>query len=113
MITGVPREVGEEEIRERMDTRGGPRVGKVTRMKRGQQKEISETVVVEFEGEILPTGVFMGHMCFFVRAFIPLPLRCFNCQASGHTAQGCKGKRRCPRCAGEHKFGECPEDAQP
>ena len=41
---------------------------------------------------------------------MPKPARCYKCQAFGHTHLGCKIKGEyCPRCAGQHKFENCPQ----
>ncbi|GBN76899.1 hypothetical protein AVEN_11238-1 [Araneus ventricosus] len=34
-----------------------------------------------------------------VRAYIPNPLRCFNCQRFGHSKLPCRGTLTCARCA--------------
>ena len=43
-----------------------------------------------------------------VRPYHAEPIRCFNCNAYGHTAIKCAKKQpKCSKCAGEHKFSEC------
>lgn len=51
-------------------------------------------------------------MSFVVRLYIPPPLRCYRCQRYGHIAAVCKGKQRCPKCGGDHRFENCEENAQ-
>lgn len=69
-------------------------------------------VLVEFVGEVIPDRVYLGCMCYYVRAYIPKPMRCFKCQKFGHIARFCKEKRRCARCTGDHEYGDCPAGVQ-
>jgi len=72
----------------------------------------SLSVLLTFEEERLPEKVFIGYMSYDVRMYIPPPLRCFKCQRYGHVAAACKGKIRCSKCGGEHKYDECEEGAR-
>lgn len=38
--------------------------------------------------------------------------RCFNCSEYGHKAAACTKPSCCPKCSGDHKIGECKEDAE-
>ena len=52
-----------------------------------------------------PTHIFFGKARSPVWEFIQAPLRCFHCQQYGHGAHwkgGCKQKKVCKRCGGEH-----------
>lgn len=77
------------------------------RMTRGVGKQESETVLAEFEWRALPNELYFGFVRYRVREYMPKPMRCFNCQEFGHVANMCK--RKCPRCGGEHGYGECEE----
>lgn len=55
----------------------------------------SEGILIHFEGGNLPRQVFLGLISYSVRAYVPKPLRSFNCQKFGHLAKKCKEKRRC------------------
>lgn len=112
VITGVPLSVKLEELKSNLDGRGKAIIS-VKRMTRGSDRVECETVLVEFEGEVLPDRAYLGFMCYFVRAYIPRPLRCFKCQKFGHIANGCKERRRCARCGGDHGYGECGVGVQP
>lgn len=67
----------------------------------------SEHVVLEFEEEMLPKNVTLGFLSSSVREYVPKPMRCYNCQRFGHTANACKGRRRCARCGEDHEYGHC------
>lgn len=73
----------------------------------------SESILIHFEEDDLPRTVFLGFISYTVRAYIPKPLRCFNCQRLGHMAKNCKEKRRCARCGGDHEYGKCGNGVQP
>ena len=111
VITGIPVSISEEEIKDNMKR---AKVSKVQRMKTNRDgiKSDSLSVLITFEGEKLPEKVYLGYMCYDVRAYVPPPLRCFKCQKFGHIAAVCKGKKRCSRCGGEHDYGECEEGAK-
>lgn len=106
VISGVALGVEEQELKENLVARG-INILNIKRMTKGPDRIASETVLVEFEGERIPDRVFLGFMCFYVRAYIPKPMRCFKCQTFGHIAKVCKEKRRCPRCTGDHDYEEC------
>ena len=43
-----------------------------------------------------------------VSVYIPLPIRCGNCQKYGHRTDQCKrDKPRCPRCTEAHDYSAC------
>jgi hypothetical protein len=65
-------------------------------------------IVLTFYEE-LPTRVQIGWISCRVREFIPDPLRCFRCQAYGHTGKSCRGREKCSLCAGEHEWRGCPQ----
>jgi len=45
--------------------------------------------------------------------FVSKPMRCFNCQRFGHTANNCKRQKRCARCGGDHDNGQCGSGISP
>ena len=106
VITGISLDIEEQEIKENLVAKG-IEVISIKRMTRGPEKEMSESVLVELKGEVLPDRVFLGFLCFYVWAYIPKPMRCFQCQRFGHIAKICKEKRRCAKCSGDHEYGKC------
>ena len=42
--------------------------------------------------------IVAGYLKVKVDLFVPNPLRCFNCNKSGHTSQRCKTTAKCQRC---------------
>lgn len=108
VITGIPVNVTEEQIRDNVT---GAKVLEVKRLKttRNGEKCNSLSVMIKFDEAKLPSKLYIGYMSYEVRPYIPPPLRCFKCQRYGHVAAVCKGKQRCGRCSGEHEYGKCGE----
>jgi len=71
-------------------------------------KEPTTTVILTFNNTNPPKQVFIGFKQFNTKPYIPKPQRCFNCQLFGHSANTCRGKTTCARCAKNHKTEECP-----
>lgn len=111
VIFGIP--VGEDLEKLKLSIRGG----EVSRVKRllktidGEKVE-SQSILLEFQEDVLPERIRVGCMSFTVRAYIPPPIRCYKCQRYGHISAICKGKQRCPKCGGEHRYEECRENVQ-
>ncbi|KAL0973670.1 hypothetical protein UPYG_G00209270 [Umbra pygmaea] len=105
VVTGVPEDISMEEFVEVVS--GGDVVGarRLGSRALGLDK-VSPTVLLEFGGP-LPRRVYSGCLSFYVREYVPSPLRCFNCQRMGHVAAVCRGQGRCGRCGGAHEYGKC------
>ncbi|XP_013856338.1 uncharacterized protein LOC106512216 [Austrofundulus limnaeus] len=111
VITGFTLEEALERLKKNIQG------GEVRRLKRLQkhvngEKIESLSILLEFQGEVLPDKVKIGFMSFSVRPYVPPPLRCFKCQRYGHIAAVCKGKQRCAKCGGDHRYDECGVDVQ-
>ena len=62
-----------------------------------------------------PNFIRLGRLQVEVEEFISPPLRCFRCQTYGHGSSwndGCKEKKVCKRCGGEHDNRYKDEDGQ-
>ena len=73
-------------------------------------KKLTPTsAMVYFLREELPTEVVLGWDSVPVRPYIPLPTRCYRCQAYGHQAWKCKAQEEvCSSCAGVgHSYRNC------
>ena len=70
-------------------------------------KEPSLSVKINFNGQELPTRVYIGSISFKVRRYNLPPLRCFKCQMFGHMANGCTREERCNICSGNHNMRDC------
>lgn len=112
VIWGIPLEMSIDEIK--ANIKGGKikEAKRLTVFKEGVRRETG-SILLEFEGEYLPSKVYLGYIAYSVREYIPKPLRCFKCQRFGHTAAVCKGKVRCPRCGEDHEYDKCGKKMQP
>ncbi|XP_061757477.1 uncharacterized protein LOC133553371 [Nerophis ophidion] len=111
VVTGIPRGENLDDLKR--EIKGGT----VTTMKRmmafrNGEKTESESVLVQFAEEVLPERIMIGYLSFYVRAYVPPPVRCFKCQRYGHITSVCHAKMRCGRCGGEHEYGQCGENEQ-
>ncbi|XP_061909386.1 uncharacterized protein LOC133653724 isoform X2 [Entelurus aequoreus] len=109
VVTGIPRGENLEELKRQI--KGGT-VKMLTRMMayRNGEKMESESVLVQFVEEVLPQRIMIGFLSFYVRAYVPPPVRCFKCQRYGHIASVCHAKLRCGMCGGEHEYGQCGDN---
>lgn len=109
VISGIPVEEDLEKLKWCIQG------GKVSRVKRLLQtvngdRVSSFSVLLEFEGTVLPDRVKIWCMSFPVRVFVPPPLRCYKWQRYGHIAVVCKEKQKCLKCGGEHRFEKCGDN---
>lgn len=69
------------------------------------------TLLVTFEGVILPRKIQISYISFPVSPYIAKVTNCFKCLMYGHTERQCKGKRRCGSCAETHttdvEYNDC------
>lgn len=77
-----------EEILNELKPQG---VIEVKRMKSRRDGELKDTasLILTFNRATLPDKIRAAMYSLPVRAYIPLPMRCFNCQLFGHTASRC------------------------
>ncbi|XP_064611699.1 uncharacterized protein LOC135475697 [Liolophura sinensis] len=80
---------------------------KVERLYKGRVKMKTKCMLLHFDLEDIPTEICLGYEIFEVKPYVPRVLRCYKCQGYGHISSSCRGKQRCPRCAGEHEFEQC------
>ena len=106
------KDVEEGEILEELKDQGVHNVRRLQRRENGKAVP-SDTLVLSFSQEELPSKVRVAWRPARVRPYIPEPVRCYNCQAYGHIASFCRGKERCARCSSlGHKSAAC-EAAKP
>ena len=89
------RECSEQEIVEELQPQKVVAAKKIE-IKRNNEKILTNTIQLTFSTSELPKAISVGYLMVEVSPFIPNPLRCFRCQAFGHTKFTCK---RTPMCA--------------
>ena len=104
IIFGVSVEIENEEILLETNAIEARRITKIIDGHRVEQ----ENTILTFHGTDLPYHVNIGFIKYKVKAYIPLPFRCSNCQRFGHRNSECYRQVCCPRCSGSHLFQNCP-----
>lgn len=114
LIRGVPAEWSEEEIKNNISVPIG--CGEVIKIRRLNFKSIvdgkitwkpSQTVVLTFDGQILPKRIFMCYNALNVELYTYPTIQCFNCCRYGHTKVQCRSKPRCYKCGQNHTGDSC------
>ena len=61
-------------------------------------------IKITFQGAVVPSTLkkINSEVYILVEHYQPIPLRCFQCQGFGHTANTCNLKAKYARCAGNH-----------
>ena len=65
---------------------------------KNNEKISTKHIILTFASTRLPRSLKAGYLECPIRAYIPNPLRCFNCQRFGHSKTSCRGKTTCARC---------------
>lgn len=103
-------EMEEGEILSNLKSQGVIAVKKFT-FKRGGREVRHSTLMLTFGVPKLPERLWVGFCWARVTPFIPLPLRCFQCQRYGHGRSACKNKPVCVKCGEpEHGTNACSKD---
>ncbi|XP_047985544.1 uncharacterized protein LOC125225743 [Leguminivora glycinivorella] len=67
----------------------------------------SETVVLTFDGQILPDKVFLFSCALDVVQYYFPTVQCFKCCRFGHVRAQCRSRPRCSKCAQPHEGSTC------
>jgi hypothetical protein len=106
VVLGVPLDMDPEVIVKAADAVTGKRLKK----KLNGQLIDTTCVLLEYDDTAKITEyVYVMWRRFSVRPYHAEPIRCYVCQGLGHTSKKCvKEQPTCSKCAGEHKFSDCP-----
>lgn len=114
IVRDVPVDWTEEEIVENIRVPSG--CGNVIKARRMNRKVVSsdgsewkptQTVVLTFDGQILPKRVYCFYTALTVERYTYPTVQCFNCCRFGHTRTLCRSKPRCFRCGQDHPGDGC------
>lgn len=106
IIFGVPCNISIDEIKEECECLEARRLEKKS-LDPMEPRQATSPVVLTYSVSP-PLTVYIGLQRYKTKVFIPNPIRCFKCQRFGHVATSCRSNIRCPRCAQEHDFANCP-----
>lgn len=114
LVRGIPAEWTEQDIIENISVPAG--CGKVLKVRRLNHRvpvngsvtwQPSETIVITFDGQILPKKVFSCYNSLPVDLYIFPTIQCFNCCKFGHTKTNCRSKPKCFKCGQMHAGHTC------
>lgn len=114
IVKGVPVEWSLEEVMSNVSVPLG--TGKVIKVRRLNYKTMvdgsavwkpSQTVVLTFDGQVLPKRIFMCYNALPVDLYIFPTIQCFNCCRYGHTKTQCRSKPCCYKCGQGHSGSTC------
>ena len=99
-------DMSEVEIRNELRDQGVVGVNRVTLKKEGEVIP-TKNLFMTFGSPDLPKEITVGYLKVKVALFVPNPMRCFNCNKSGHTSQRWKVAAKCPVCEKDKHEGRC------
>lgn len=114
LVRGVPADWDLDEIKENISVPVG--CGEIIKTRRLNYKVMvdgsptwkpSQTVVLTFDGQVLPKRVFMCYNSLPVELYTYPTIQCYNCCRYGHTKNQCRSKPRCYKCGFSHTGSSC------
>jgi hypothetical protein len=117
LVRGVPTDWSEEEILKNMTVPIG--CGNIIKVRRLKRKQLNnekneyipiQTVVLTFDGQVLPKRVFLFYNSLPVDLYIFPTIQCFNCCRYGHIKSQCRSTPKCFRCGQGHAGDSCSVD---
>lgn len=114
IVRGVPAEWSDEEVKENISVPiGCGPILKIRRLKRKitinghTELKTTESVVLTFDGQVLPKRIFMCFTSLLVDLYIYPTVQCYNCCRFGHVKVQCRSQPRCFRCGQGHSGDSC------
>lgn len=114
LVRGVPAEWSLDEVKENISVPVG--CGEVLKIRRLNFKTFidgsptwkpSQTVVLTFDGQVLPKRIFICYNALTVDLYIFPTIQCYNCCRYGHTKLNCRSKPCCYKCGQDHSGESC------
>ena len=99
-------DMSEVEIRDELKDQVVVGVNRVTLKKEGKVIP-TNTLFLTFGSPDVPKEITVGYLKVKVALFVPIPMRCFNCNKFGHTNQRCKVSAKRPDCGKDKHEGRC------
>ncbi|XP_053616680.1 uncharacterized protein LOC128678848 [Plodia interpunctella] len=114
LVKGIPVEWTHEDIKMNLQIPDG--YGPIVKSRRLSRRTVNsdsvswtptQSVVLTFDGQALPSRVYSFFSSIPVEQYIFPTIQCFNCCRFGHTRNNCRSKPRCSKCSGEHSGLSC------
>jgi hypothetical protein len=114
VIKGVPTDLSDDEVQAAIKVPIG--CGSVIKIRRIKRKitvnNISQfidtgTIIITFDGQILPTRVYMWYTSLPVDLYIYPTVQCYNCCRFGHVKNQCRSLPKCYKCGQGHSGDNC------
>lgn len=114
LVRGIPTDMSEIEIMR--EAQVPKQCGPILKVRRLNFKSVadgtvtwkpSETVVLTFDGQVLPPKIFLCYNAFSVEQYILPTIQCFKCCRYGHTKLQCRSSPACFKCAEAHLGESC------
>lgn len=104
ILKGVDLDFSEDEIFQNIDARNFNVVG-VQRLNRrvpnpdsGPKYVPSTSIKLMFEGQSIPSYIYLFHVRGEIEPFMQVVTQCFKCLKFGHTLARCKSESKCKQC---------------
>lgn len=119
VIRGVPSDMSDEEVIANISVPIG--CGPIIKIRRFKKKIFinnttqfvnTGTIVATFDGQVLPTRVFMCYTALPVDLYIYPTIQCYNCCRYGHVKNQCRSTPRCYKCGQGHTGDSCSVDEE-
>ena len=114
IVRDIPIEWTDEEIIDNIKVPDGcGPVIKARRLNRrvstldGSEWKPTQTVVLTFDGQILPSRVYCFYSALPVEKYMYPTIQCYKCCRYGHTRTLCRSSPRCYKCGLDHPGDGC------
>lgn len=120
LVRGISTDLSIEEILSSLST--PQHIGKPIKARRLNYKDTTEgniswkpsqSVVITFEGQSLPSHIYLFFNSLPVEIYTYPTTQCFNCCRFGHTKTACRSPPRCFKCGENHSADQCPSSSPP
>lgn len=114
VVKGVPLDWSDEEVLSSMTVPLG--CGPIIKIRRIKRKVITNnasqfintgTVIITFDGQVLPTRVYMCYTALPVELYIYPTVQCYQCCRFGHVKNQCRSMPKCYKCGQGHSGETC------